>query len=298
MQRSDAVEGPDGHRRSRRLEPPWYRPLGSVGRARALTDLILIRAAAKPVPAPAIDIDRGVVASADGRWSASLAPTAGLVANVPATEWPSVVDREIERWNEAATAAGLTGFGHDGEDPALPVIVRLTEPHRALGSAVRPAFGPLVWEAVNDLGAVGVASLPTGVARQFRNPDAPAWRRASVETVSGRRHLWSRLDAGGATGAVLSGPGISSLLFDPDQARREPVWPVRPGTGGPVLVTTFTNSLLLVVDERGADGLAGLVDSLYRFTEGRRPFGPVTIRLDDAAVNKRSGVRAKGYDVR
>jgi hypothetical protein len=224
------------------------------------------------------------------RFTARLAPLANAVSHLAESAWPALVDREVDRWLQAADRA----MRPSGDDESLRV--RLIDERRAVSSTVRrgPNLPPgVVWEAMVDHG-----DLVLGPAQPIGQR---GWDRAVVNSVSravdGLAHLdvggvggGARCGAGdGVVGTVVAGPYAATLLLDPallasirpssapgglDQVRRR-VWVV-------------SNTLLLVVDGT-ADGTVntagdGTIDeilgSLWAFARsGALASGPFPIEI-------------------
>ncbi len=276
---TDGRDGP-GHDVADR-QRPWHDPLGSTASARRLADLVIDRAGAVIGLEPMIDFDRGLVFSPGRPWSAPLAPLAACVATIPPAGWTTIVDREIRRWSEAATAADRLGGGSSRADGRHhpPRIIRLTDHVTALSRTLRPAFGPVVWELVHDLGAAGLAATRTGRGEPLDEPSERIWHDAATETVDRHRHRWTRLTLRSGRGLVLSGPHVSALLFETGLLRAHAGPPDRSGV---LRATVFTNSLLLITDAGTPPHEADVVAaSLHRFTSvSARRFEPFTTVVD------------------
>lgn len=281
----DKTDGRDGsghHSADRRRS--WYDPLGSRASARILADLVTDRTAAIIGLEPTIDFDRGLVLSRDRRWSAPLAPLAACVALIPPAWWAEIVDRKIRRWSEAVTVAdgreGQNDAANGGDRP--PRTIRLTRGPTALSPVLRPAFGPVVWELVHDLGAVGLAAARTTPAEPFDEPSERIWHDAAAETVARYERCWARLTIRSGRGLVLSGPHVTALLFDTELLRAHVG---RPEPCAVRRATVFTNSLLLVTDGgTKGDEVDAVAASLRRFTSlsAWRRFEPFTAVVDRA----------------
>lgn len=278
MHGNETHGGTDPCRAVREAAPRWYQPLGSAASARKLADMVVERLDAAG-SGSTVDVETGAVRSRDGLWSASLAPLAARLAQIPAGGWPTVVEREIERWFRVATAVRRPAEVEPVERPRPgpgPVLLRLTTAFGRTGRTLRPAFGPVAWEVVRDLGPDGLAALPEAPGSHRDDLD-PTWDRIAARTVARHERNWAHITLDDGHGTVLSGPHVSALLYKPGRLCHhvdEPVAAIH------LRVAVFTNSLLLITAGQDPNRrAAGLVaESLRQFTAGSpRDFEPFTL---------------------
>ena len=259
---------------NRRSIPPhihrWSAPLGSPALVTVMTKLVTEQAAELLGSDVHLDRPKGVVRSSDGVTQIALGPLAARLAGLPATAWPSLIQREIQSWRSAIVAA------REANTPANSATVRLVSGAPPLSALVRPAFGDdILWEIVADVGPVSVSVETDGP----HDPDY--WEDVAQATIRRNRSKWATMTLKAGHGLLVSGPSVTALLHNPtrlvDHLGGEFVGP---GTA----LTTLSNDLMFVCrpHRRSDAGNRQLLEtSLRRFVGGQRPsFSPFTTVVD------------------